>query len=65
MTETDRLGQLLYQARQERDEAQEAASTYWEAWQDAAVYWKAEVQRLKRQNEHQRAGRVPDDSAEL
>lgn len=26
----------------QRDEAQEAALNYYEAWQDAAIYWKAE-----------------------
>lgn len=30
-------------------EAQEAAETYWEAWQDAVVYWKAERDDLRGQ----------------
>jgi hypothetical protein len=30
-------------------DAQEAAETYWEAWQDAAVWWKEKVERLESQ----------------
>jgi len=30
-------------------EAQEAAETYWEAWQDAAVYWKDKVAGLEQE----------------
>jgi hypothetical protein len=30
-------------------DAQEAAETYWEAWQDAAVWWKEKIARLESQ----------------
>jgi ferric-dicitrate binding protein FerR (iron transport regulator) len=39
----------------ERDDAQEAAEEYWEAWQDAAVYWKEKVERLQMDLEHARS----------
>jgi hypothetical protein len=39
----------------ERCEAQEAAETYWEAWQDAAVYWKEKIERLESRLDNSRS----------
>lgn len=45
MSENNRslLQRHLDKTIEERAEAQEAAETYWEAWQDAAVYWKGQL----------------------
>ena len=45
----------LERIERERDDAEEAAETYWEAWQDAAVYWKEKVQRLEDRLDNSRA----------
>jgi len=43
----DRLAML----ESELDQAQEAAETYWEAWQDACVWWKEKVAQLQAQRD--------------
>jgi hypothetical protein len=37
----ERWKTLAHKLERELDEAQEAADTYHEAWQDASVYWKS------------------------
>lgn len=38
--DVERLVQHIAVLQKQRDEAQEAADTYHQAWQDAAAYWK-------------------------
>jgi chromosome segregation ATPase len=48
------------QLTRQRDGAQEAAEEYWEAWQDAATYWKQEVARLEAEVNQQKEWRRED-----
>jgi hypothetical protein len=44
-------------------DAQEAAETYWEAWQDAAVWWKEKIARLESQLDTSRSCQWPPAAA--
>ena len=41
------LATMIRKIRAERDEAAKAVLDYWEAWQDAAVYWKQELEQAR------------------